>query len=68
MGVNCGGGGGHMPFLVQELRSQDMTVEVLPDQQSPTYTLSAYISPGECHCVILQGWLWLSFVHARGCW
>ena len=43
---------GHMPYLVQELRSQDMTVEVLPDQQSLTFTLNASISPGE--------WGWVS--------
>ena len=38
---------GHMPYLVQELPSQDMTVVVLPDQQSLTFTLNASISPGE---------------------
>ncbi|KAK7094973.1 hypothetical protein V1264_006443 [Littorina saxatilis] len=38
---------GHQPYLVQELRTQDMTVEVLPDQQSVTFTLDATIAPGD---------------------
>ena len=47
---------GYMPYLVQELRAQDMTVEVLPDQQSLTFTLNASIFPGKsvvfvCVCV-----------------
>lgn len=37
---------GHMPYLVQELRTQDMTVEVMPDQQSLTFKLDATIQPG----------------------
>ena len=57
-----------MPYLVQELHSPDLAVEVLPDQQKITFTLNASVCPGECHCVIRQGCLWLAFVHARGCW
>ncbi|XP_076455301.1 hemicentin-1-like isoform X2 [Babylonia areolata] len=37
---------GHMPYLVQELQTEDMTVEVMPDQQSVTFTLQASIQPG----------------------
>ncbi|KAL8608110.1 hypothetical protein ACOMHN_016565 [Nucella lapillus] len=37
---------GHMPYLVQELRAEDMTVEVLPDQQSLQFNLQASIHPG----------------------
>ena len=49
-------GGGHVPYLVQVFSSQDMTVEVLPDQQSLIFTLSVSISPGVCVCVCWVGW------------
>ena len=59
--VGWGGvGDATCPTWCRSFIPQDLTVEVLPDQQKITFTLNASISPGECHCVIRQGWLWLA--------
>lgn len=38
---------GRMPYLVQELKTQDMTVEIMPEDNSLVFTLDASISPGD---------------------
>ncbi|PVD21525.1 hypothetical protein C0Q70_17323 [Pomacea canaliculata] len=37
---------GHMPYLVQELQAQDLTVNILPDKRTISFTLDASIAPG----------------------
>lgn len=43
---------GHMPYLVQELQAQDLTVNILPDKRTISFTLDASIAPGEQLCML----------------